>query len=147
MATFIKGEVLILDVWDGAAYRPVACLTSNSLSKTREVIETQTKCDPGLTVRGYGSLSYEISLEGNYIDTTSVGGDTAKASHDYLDSLMEAGTDVDWRMATGLADTAYYYGTAIITDLTVDAAAGNEWATFSSTFSGSGAIVTTDPNA
>jgi len=30
----IKGELGILSVWDGIIYRPVACLTSNSLAST-----------------------------------------------------------------------------------------------------------------
>lgn len=143
--TFIKGDVLLLYVHDGAAYRPVACLTSNSLAQTRGIIETQTKCDPGVIQRGAGVLSYEISCEGNYIDTTSVGAEVTKASHDYLKTLMDAGTTVTWKMDTGLADTAAYYGTAIFTDLTADAPTGDEFATFSATLSGSGSIVTVDP--
>jgi len=70
MSTFIKGEALVLYVHDGSAYRPVACLTSNALEQTRGIIEKQTKCLPGKTERQAGSLSYEISAEGNYIDTT-----------------------------------------------------------------------------
>jgi hypothetical protein len=31
-----------------------------------------------------GTASHMVEAEGEYIDTTSVGGDTAKASHDYL---------------------------------------------------------------
>ena len=55
-----------------------------SLAQTRNIIESQTKCDPGLVVKDAGSLTYEISFEGQYIDTTSTGGETDKASHDYL---------------------------------------------------------------
>ena len=44
MSTFIKGDAVILSIWDGVAYEPIGCLTSNSLSITRNVIETQTKC-------------------------------------------------------------------------------------------------------
>lgn len=147
MATFIKGDALVLSVHDGTAYRPVACLTSNSLSQTRGIIETQTKCLPGIVERAAGTLSYEISCEGNYIDTTSVGGETTKASHDYLKGLMEAGNAITWRMSTGLADTTNYYGSAILTDLSADAPTGDEFATFSATLSGSGAIVSVDPEA
>lgn len=145
MSTFIKGDVLILSVHDGTAYRPIACLTSNTLSQTRGVIETQTKCLPGIVERAAGTLSYEISCEGNYIDTTSVGGETTKASHDYLKGLIEAGNLVTWKMTTGLADTAAYYGEAIIVDLSADAPTGDEFATFSCTLSGSGSIVSVDP--
>lgn len=145
MATFIKGDVLVLHIHDGTSYRPVACLTSNSLSQTRGVIETQTKCDPGVIQRQAGVLAYEISAEGEYIDTTSVGGETTKASHDYLKGLMEAGSEVTWKMDTGLTDTAAYYGNAYITELSADAPTGDEFATFSMTLSGTGSIVTVDP--
>ena len=143
--TLIKGDVIKLYVYDTTVWKPVACLTSNTLQQTRGVIETQTKCDPGNTVKGAGSMSYSISAEGIYFDTTSVGGETTKASHDFLKTIIDAGTDVQWKMDTGLADTAAYYGTAIMSDLQATFPTGDEWATFSMTLEGSGAIVTTDP--
>lgn len=141
----IKGDVLVLSVHDGSAYRPIACLTSNTLSETRAIIESQTKCDPGVIEKAAGAYSYEISAEGEYIDTTSVGGDTTKASHDYLRGLMTAGNAITWKMDTGLTDTAAYYGTAFITDLSAEAPSGGEFTTFSCTLSGSGSIVTVSP--
>lgn len=145
MATKIKGEAIILYVWDSSIYRPIACLTSNSLSETVNIIESQTKCDPGIVTKTAGSKNYELSVEGEYIDTTSVGAEVTKASHDYLRSLL--GSDVDWKMDTGLTDTDAYFGTAIISDLSLDNPAGDELSTFSATMSGSGAIVTVDPHA
>ena len=147
MATKIKGEDIVLSVHDGTIYRPVACLTSNSLSITRGIIETQTKCEPGETIRSAGSRSYEIACEGILIDTTSVGAEVTQASHDYLLSVIQstAGTAI-WRMDTGSTDTPYYYGTGILTDLEYTSPAGDEFSTFSATLSGSGEIVTTDPS-
>lgn len=145
MSNFIKGENLILYIHDDTIYRPIACLTSNSLSQTLNIIESQTKCDPGVVIKDAGTMSYEISAEGQYIDTTSSGAQITKASHDYLHTVM--GTTVTWKMATGLTDTAAYYGTAVVGDLSLDAPAGDEIATFSCTLAGSGAIVTTDPKA
>lgn len=145
MSTFIKGDELIFYVHDGSIYRPIACLTSNSLSQSRGVIETQTKCDPGVTQRAAGVLSYEISCEGNYIDTTSAGAEVTKASHDYLKGLLEAGTVITWKMDIGLTDTDEYFGTAYMTELSADAPTGDEFATFSCTLSGSGSIVSVDP--
>ena len=145
MATFIKGDVLILSIHDGSAYRPLACLTSNSISESMGVIETITKCDPGVTQKQAGTYSYEISAEGEYIDTTSAGSEITKASHDYLHSIFAAGTEVTWKMATGIADTAAYYGTGYFTELSADAPTGDEFATFSCTLSGDGSIVTVDP--
>lgn len=140
----IKGDVNILYIHDGSAYRPIACLTSNALSSTVEVLETQTKCAPGVTTKDAGNFSYSLSIEGEYIDTTSTGGETTKASHDYLFVQQQAKTKVTWKMATGLTDTAAYYGTALITDLSIDSPAGDK-STFSGTLDGDGAIVTVDP--
>ena len=67
MSELIKGDAEILSLWDGLAYVPFACLTSSSLAETRNVIESQTKCDPGFVTRTAGSYSYEISFEGEYI--------------------------------------------------------------------------------
>ena len=143
--TIIHGKLGILSLWDTSAYKPVACLTSNSLATTLSVIESNTKCDPGNTVRNADQFSYDISADGEYIDTTSVGGEDTLASHDWLLVKQMAATDVVWKLDSGLADTIYY-GTAILSDLNLDQPAdGNS--TFSATLSGSGAIVTTDPNA
>ena len=145
MADFIKGDVLIFYVHDSSAYRPIACLTSNTLSQTRGVIETQTKCDPGVIQRAAGVLSYDISCEGEYIDTTSAGAEVTKASHDFLKTLLEAGDEITWKMDTGLTDTSAYFGTAFLTELSADAPTGDEFATFSCSLSGSGVIVSVDP--
>lgn len=145
MSNFIKGENLILYIYDDTIYRPIACLTSNSLSQTQSIIESQTKCNPGVVIKDPGTMSYDISAEGQYIDTTSVGAEVTKASHDYLFTLV--GTEVTWKMDTGLTDNAAYFGTAIIGDLSLDAPAGDEIATFSCSLAGSGAIVLIDPNA
>jgi len=143
MSTFIKGENLILYVHDGLLYRPIACLTSNSLSETTNIIESQTKCNPGVIIKDAGTYSYELSAEGQYIDTTSAGAEVTKASHDYLRSLQ--GSTVTWKMSTGLTDTTFYYGTALISDLSADFASGDDLATFSCSLSGSGLIVEVDP--
>ena len=145
MSTFIKGEGLILYIHDGSIYRPIACLTSNSLAETRGVIETQTKCSPGVTEKSSGTYAYNISAEGLYIDTTSIGAEVTKASHDYLHTVMASGASFTWKMDTKLTDTTAYYGTAVLTDLEATGAAGDEFASFSATLDGSGAIVTVDP--
>jgi len=144
MATKIKGELLILSVWDSSIYRPIACLTSNSISETQNIIESQTKCDPGVITKIAGSYTYELSAEGEYIDTTSAGAQITSASHDYLHEIF--GTTVTWRLATGLTDKPFYYGTAILNDLSADFGSGDDLATFSASLMGSGVIVETDPN-
>lgn len=143
--TFIKGQVLLLDVWDGtSAYRPLACLTQSNFAASVESNEVETMCDPGNVVKEYGSSSYSLSGDGIYIDTTSVGGETTKASHDYLLGLIAAKTQRTFRLATGLADTPYYYFTGLITSLELTGEAGAN-ATFSISIEVSGAYATTDP--
>jgi len=144
MAIPIKGELGILYVHDGTLYRPIACLTSNSLNTAVSIIESQTKCNPGQVIKQAGTLSYTIDAEGEYIDTTSVGGDDTKASHDYLLNKQQDLSSVTWKLDTGVAG-AVYYGSAILSDLTLDQGAGDESSTFSLTLEGSGAIATTDP--
>lgn len=140
----IKGENLILYIHDGALYRPVACLTSNSLNTELAVIESQTKCAPGLVEKQAGAFSYTLEADAQLIDTTSVGGDDTKASHDYLLGVQQAKTNVNWKMDSGTTSLTYF-GSGLITSLGLEAPAGDEFATFSLTIDGSGAIVTTDP--
>lgn len=146
--TLIHGKNGIISVWDtsASAYRPVACLTSNSIAGAVSVLESNTKCDPNNTVRMADKFSYDISLDGEYIDTTSVGGDDTKASHDWIFQKQYGGNPtVDWKLDTGLTDTIYY-GTGIITDTNLDQPS-DAISTFSATLSGSGGILTTDPHA
>jgi len=140
----IKGELGILSIHDGTIYRPVACLTSSSLSSAVSVIESQTKCYPGVVKKQAGVFSYSLSADGEYIDTTSVGGEITKASHDYLLAKQMAKTLVTWKLDTGVVG-AVYYGSAILTDLSLDQGAGDEISSFSVTLDGDGAIVTVNP--
>ena len=144
MATPIKGEVGILYVADGGTYRPVDCLTSNSLSTAVSVIESNTKCNPGVTKKQAGMFSYTLEAEGEYIDTTSVGGDDTKASHDYLFELQLAKDLITWKLVTGVTG-ATYYGSALISDLSLDMGSGDDLATFSLTLDGDGEVTTVDP--
>jgi len=144
MSTFIKGDAVILSIYDGTDYLPVGCLTSNSLSLTRNVIETQTKCEPGQIIRQAGSSSSEISFEATYISTDATKTDF-NALFDFIN--VTSGTSQDWKMTSDQSSPVAYYGTAVLSDLELSAAAGDEFATYSGTLQNSGVIVTTDPNA
>jgi hypothetical protein len=146
MSTPIKGEVGILYVHDDTIYRPVACLTSNSLSTAVSVIESNTKCFPGVTKKQGGMFSYTLEAEGEYIDTTSVGGEVTKASHDFLLDKQKLKGLITWKLVTGVTG-ATYYGQALISDLSLEQGAGDELSTFSLTLDGDGAIVEVDPEA
>jgi hypothetical protein len=144
----ILGEKGILYIWDTSAYKPVACLTSNGLSSTLAVIESRTKCFPGVVKKTAGTFTYTIDAEGEYIDTTTAGGDDQKTSHDALFALQQAKTLVTWKIDTDVdnVDSVKYYGEGYITDLSATFGSGDEVSTFSLTIDGDGAVVTTDPN-
>jgi len=144
MSTFIKGDAVILSIWDGSAYEPIGCLTSNSLSVTRNVIEAQTKCAPGEITRVAGSTSSEVSFEATYIKT-----EAGKTDFDALLNFINVanGSTQTWKMSTDQITPVSYYGTAVLADLEITAAAGDEFATYSGTLQNSGLITETDPNA
>lgn len=145
----IKGEKGMLYVYDTSAYKPVACLTSIDLSSTVSIIESTTKCYPGVTKKQPGTFSASISAEGEYIDTTSAGGDTAKVSHDKMFIDQQAKTLKQWKIDTNLDDatSVKYFGNGYYTDLTLTAGSGDEVSTFSVTLDVDGAVLYTDPNA
>jgi hypothetical protein len=144
MSTFIKGDAVILSIWNGTdAYEPIGCLTSNEINITRNIIEAQTKCDPGLIIKQAGSTTSEIPFEAIYIKT-----EAGKTDFDALLAFINvaSGSTVTWKMSSDQTSPTDYYGTAILADLTLSASAGDEFATYSGTLSNTGLITTTDPN-
>jgi TP901-1 family phage major tail protein len=144
MSTFIKGDNVILSIWDSVSeeYEPIGCLTSNEISFSREVIEAKTKCDAGEVVRDGGSVSYELSFEGVDIEIENEKMEYNSLLFYISNANMEKLT---WRLSTGVTP-AFRYGTAVLTELTQTAPTDDN-VTFSGTLSGSGVITTTDPKA
>jgi hypothetical protein len=130
MADFIKGDIGLMYVYDGSAYRPIACITDRSLDKELNVIESQTMCNPGETDKTPGTINRTASVSGQCIDTTSVGGDTAKASYDYLDAQFELKSKLTFKYDTGLADNASSYFKGYLSSLSESATAGDNLITF-----------------
>lgn len=149
----ILGEKGILFIWDiptlpaVPAYKPVACLTSQSLATAVSMIESRTKCFPGVVKKQPSLFSYTISAEGEYIDTTTVGGDTTKKSHDALLLLQMTKQKINWKIDTDITNgtSTKYYGSAYINDLSLDQGAGDEFSTFSLSLDGDGDILFADP--
>lgn len=143
----IKGELGILSIWETSAYKPVACLTSVNFNPSVSVIESNTKCYPGVTKKYAGIFNATIGCEGEYSDTTTTGGDSAKVSHDKLFLLMQNKTKVNFKLDTNSTDanSVKYFGLALITDLPADFGSGDDLATFSATLDIDGAVLTTDP--
>ena len=143
----IRGEKGILYIWETSVYKPVACLTSNGLSSQLSMIESTTKCFPGVVKKTPGQLNNSIDAEGEYIDTTTVGGDTAKVSHDKMFLLQQNKTLVTWKIDTNIdnSTSVKYYGTGYFTDLSATFGSGDEVSTFSVTIDVDGAVLLTDP--
>lgn len=146
----IKGSKSMLYVYDetGAAYRPIACITSNSLSSTLSLLESATKCNPGGTDYVADRMNESVSVDGEVIDTTSVGGDTTKASWDFLYGLQKEAaandTKFDFWYDTGIPDLSYYFK-GYISELNHEASATDK-VTFSATIQVTGTTGTTDPH-
>lgn len=141
----IQGDAFMLHIWDGAAYRPIACITSNSLSSTAETTESKNKCNPGVVSTEYGSINKSISIDGEFLDTTTAGGDVTKASFDFLENLQDTKTKATIKIDFGLEDNSSKYAVAIISDLQLTGPAG-EVSTFSATLNFDGGYIA-DPNA
>lgn len=144
----IKGSAGVLSIWDAdetiPLYEPVACVTSFTITTDTTVLETNNSCAPNTTTREPDKRSFTVSVDGDYLDTTSVTGDTAKIGHDYLLSKQLSNTKVYVKLETGLADTTYY-GYVIISSLNLDMAQ-TDFGKFSATFTGDGDVLTVDPN-
>lgn len=145
MPTLVKGDTVLFSIWDGVdSYDPVICLTSNSLNETKNIIESQTKCDAGKIKKTPGSYTYEISIEGEY------GYDSGdNFQYDELRTRLVNGTLVEWSIA-GFNDgvsSVTYYGSAYLSEVSHTADAGDNIVTFSATLMGTETdITTTAPN-
>lgn len=139
------GENGILYIYDEVAnaYKPVACLTSNDLSTNVSAIESNTKCHRGVRKVQAGTFTYEISAEAeNTVEAN-------KNSHKECLALQMAKELVTWKIDTDVdvALSQKYFGTALITDLSISQGSGDDLTTFSITLMGDGTILLTDPKA
>ena len=142
MATFVNGDNSILYILRSGDYVPIACLTSNGTSENVTFNEVQTKCDPGVIISTPNAYSYNKPIDGVLTDTTTLGGDTAQASWDYLKGLMRAKTLVYWKEEIGNPAFVTEYGEGYFENLELTAAAG-ENITFTGSIKGTGDISAT----
>lgn len=142
MSEFVNGDNSVLSILRDGDYVPIACLTSNGTAETVTFNEVQTKCDPGVIISTPNAYSYTKSLDGILTDTTSVGGDTALASWDYLSSLMRNKTLIYWKEAVGSPVFLNEYGEGYIESLEMVANSG-ENITFTGSIKGTGDITRT----
>lgn len=145
MATIVKGDQLMLFDSAGKAF---AYATSHTLTLTGNTVDVSSKDHGFWSASEVGSLTWEITTENLYTDddynklfdlmvsAEPVTVAFAKASNYDVNGLVATGGSVEsWTPDT----TQYRSGKAVITSLTVNANTG-ENATYSATFTGSGAF-------
>ncbi len=147
---YAKGWEGTLAIWDStaSAWKPVACLTSTSHAITANTTEKVNMCTQGKTETRIDSLTETVDFEGEVVDTTAVGGQSAESSLSDLKAIIRAeaanGSTDDFRLNRGF--DGYIYFTGQILSISDSYAAGED-ATFSGQLSIIGEPSETDPNS
>ncbi|MGJ1516531.1 hypothetical protein ACR79N_16190 [Sphingobacterium siyangense] len=116
---YAEGWKGILSIWDStaSAYKPLACLTQTSHAMNGVTTEKVNMCTQGKTITKLKSITETVDFEGEVIDTTSVGGQSAKASLADLKEIMrnEANTGKidDFRLSRDFDGELYFPGQII----------------------------------
>lgn len=131
-----RDYILLADIDGDGTYKPVACLTSNSITSTLGTIDATSKCGDSYTPSP--SFSQTIDCEGFAIDET---GTPAKDSYQQLYAAHAAKTSFNMKMgkATPTAGDITYSGQVFISDFGVTADDKDD-VKFTATF-----VVTTPP--
>ena len=113
---FINGYTKVLWIDVDGDFMPVACLTSNPIEETVEMMGTTTRDNLGWRTSTPTTQSYSISFSGIQIDTETVLGDLSKLSYNSLKIIKRNSTVFNWKIASnnGLFIDV---GTGIITTL------------------------------
>ncbi len=145
MANIIKGDELMLFDAQGNAF---AYATSHTLTITGNTVDVSSKDHGFWGASEVGSITWEITTENLYTDddydklfdmmvtAEPITVAFAKASNYDVNGLASTGGSVQ---AWTPSQTDYRSGKAVLTSLTVNANTG-ENATYSATFTGSGAL-------
>jgi hypothetical protein len=146
--TPIAGHTGTLSIYDGAAYKPVVCLTSSSHEMTVNLIERVTMCSGGKTEQSPQSISETVSIDGIIVDTTAVGGTSPGLTADELKA--KARTQVTSKIADSFrlsrGSSGYVYFDAFISNISDSYPADGD-ATFSASLAIKGTSSSTDPKA
>ena len=131
-----RDYILLADIDNDGTFKPVACLTSNSITSTLGTIDATSKCGDSYTPSP--SFNQSIECEGFAIDET---GTPAKDSYQQLYAAHAAKTSFNMKMgkATPTAGDITYSGQVFISDFGVTADDKDD-VKFTATF-----VVTTPP--
>ena len=136
----VKGHTGLLSVYDTAAYKPIVCLTSTSMSSVLRLIEKVNYCTQGETIKTIDGIDRTVSFDAEVMTVDTVGG-TANAS--YAELLGLQGAEQTFKLE-GRGTLKYF--SAVISDLS-DTFPGEGDATFSGTLTINGDISASDPKA
>ena len=134
----VKGYTGLLSVYDTAAYKPIVCLTSTSMSSVLRLIEKVNYCTQGETIRTIDGIDRTVSFDA---EVMTVDTPATKASYAELLGLQEA----EQTFKLEGRGTLQYFN-AVISDLS-DTFPGEGDATFSGTLTINGDISSSDPKA
>lgn len=134
----VKGHTGILSVYDTAAYKPIVCLTSTSMSSVLRLIDKVNYCTEGETIRTIDGIDRTVSFDA---EVMTIGTPTTNAS--YAELLDLQGQEQTFKLE-GRGDAQYFK--AVISDLS-DTFPGEGDATFSGTLTINGDISETDPKS
>ena len=134
----VKGHSGILSVYVTAAYKPIVCLTSTSMSSVLRLIEKVNYCTQGETIRTIDGIDRTVSFDAEVMTV-----DSGATSASYAELLAMQGVEQTFKLeGRGVAQ----YFTAVISDLS-DTFPGEGDATFSGTLTINGDIETTNPKS
>jgi len=135
----VKGHTGLLSVYDTAAYKPIVCLTSTSMSSVLRLIEKVNYCTQGETVRTIDGIDRTVSFDAEVMTVD----DTAEAKNaSYSELLGLQGEEQTFKLEG--RGTGQYFS-AVISNLS-DTFPGEGDATFSGTLTINGDISASDPN-
>ena len=125
-----RDYILLADINNDGTFKPVACLTTNSLTSTNDTIDATSKCGNEYTPSPVFSQSFDC--EGFAIDET---GTPSKDSYQQLYTAHAAKTAFNMKMgkATPASGDVYYSGQVFISNFDVNAADKDD-VKFSATF-------------
>ena len=132
----VKGHSGILSVYVTAAYKPVVCLTSTSMSSVLRLIEKVNYCTQGKTVRTIDGIDRTFTFDAEVMTV-----DVAATNASYAELLAMQGAEQTFKLE-GRGTLKYFK--AVISDLS-DTFPGEGDATFSGTLTINGDISETDP--
>lgn len=134
----VKGHTGLLSVYDTAAYKPIVCLTSTSMSSVLRLIEKVNYCTQGKTVRAIDGIDRTVSFDAEVM-TIDAQAESVNAS--YAELLALQGEEQTFKL-DGRGVSQYF--NAVISDLS-DTFPGEGDATFSGTLTINGDISDTEP--